>query len=133
MRHLPCLLIVLDGTDEEVALAQEVAESEGEEDGGDAAAHEALPRLLRAELDQRGAAHEEAEHVGHDVVHDDHHDGQDVPDEALEQVLDDQVGLRHHDQEGDVRPREQRELAHVVALHQRQDEPHEADDVPTWK
>ena len=32
-------------------------------------------------------AHEEAEHVGHDVVDHDHHDREDVPDEAFEEVL----------------------------------------------
>ena len=76
-----------DGADHEVALAEEVAEGDADEDGGDAAADEALPRLLGAELDEARPPHEEAEHVGHDVVDDNHHDGQDVPDEALEQIL----------------------------------------------
>ena len=39
------------------------------------------------QLNQRGPSHEESKHVGHHVVHDDHHDGQDVPDQPLEQVL----------------------------------------------
>ena len=76
-----------DGADHEVALAQEVAETDADEDGGDAAADEPLPRLLGAELDEPRLAHEEAEHVGHDVVDHDHHDGQNVPDEALKKIL----------------------------------------------
>jgi hypothetical protein len=45
------------------------------------------PGLLGAQLDERGLAEEESEHVGHDVVDDHHQDGQDEPDERLEHVL----------------------------------------------
>ena len=76
-----------DGADHNVALTHEVADPDADEDGGDAAADESLPCLLGAELDEPRLAHEEAEHVGHDVVYHDHHDGQNVPDEALEKIL----------------------------------------------
>ena len=79
--------MLTDGADHEVALAEEVAECDADEDGGDAAADEALPRLLGAELDEARPPHEKAEHVGHDVVDHDHHDREDVPDEAFEEVL----------------------------------------------
>ena len=55
-------------------------------------------------------AEEEPEHVGHDVIDDDYHDWKDEVDETLEQVLDNQVRLGHHDQQSDVGPGEQREL-----------------------
>ena len=124
-----CLASLTDGTDHEVALAEEVAECDADEDGGDAAADEALPRLLGAELDEARPPHEEAEHVGHDVVDDHHHDGHDEPDEPLEHVLDDQVALSDHAEQGDVGPGEERELTKVVLLHQGENEPDEAEDV----
>ena len=55
-------------------------------------------------------AEEEPEHVCHDVIDDDYHDRKDEVDETLEQVLDNQVRLGHHDQQSDVGPGEQREL-----------------------
>ena len=43
----------------------------------------------------------------------------------LEHVLYDEIGLSHHTEESHVSPGKERELAEVVLLHQRQDEPHE--------
>lgn len=92
-------------------------------------------RRRRAHLDEGRAAEEEAKHVGHDVVTDDAGDGHDepgrqqkgqssnsstllptyfivysfyldVPDHPLKQVVDDQVRLSHHDQQGHVGPTE---------------------------
>ena len=45
---------------------------------------------------------------------------------TLEHVLNDEIGLCDHDEQGHVGPREQRELAQVVLLHQGQHEPHKA-------
>ena len=56
------------------------------------------------------APHGKAEHISHDVVDDDHHDGNDEPDEPLEHVLDDQVALSHHAEKGYVGPGKKREL-----------------------
>ena len=39
-----------------------------------ASSNEPFPGLLRAQLDERSLAEEEAEHVSHDVVADDHGD-----------------------------------------------------------
>lgn len=128
-RHAAGRLIVLDRTHEELVLAQQVREQHTEDHRADAAAHKALPRLLRTQLDQRRAPEEEAKHVRHHVVAHDHRHRHNAPDQALEDVLDDQVALRDDDQQGDVRPGEQAELLHVVLLHQRQHEPHEANAV----
>ena len=43
----------------------------------------------------------------------------------LKHVLYDEIGLSHHTEESHVSPGKQRELAEIVLLHQRQDEPHE--------
>ena len=75
---------VLDGADEVGVLARHVGQPQAHEDRGHAAADEALPGLLGAELDERGPAHEEAEEVRHDVVDDHHHDGHDEPNETLQ-------------------------------------------------
>ena len=83
----PFKLRLTNGADEIVVLAHEVGNAHAHKDGGDAAADEALPGLLGAELDERGAAEEEAEHVGHHVVQYDHHDRDDEPNQALKHVL----------------------------------------------
>lgn len=128
-RHATGRLIVLNGAHEKLVLAQQIREQHTEDHRADAAANETLPRLLRTELDQRCAPEEEAKHVGHHVVAHDHRHRHNAPDQALEDVLDDQVALGDDDQQGDVRPSEQAELFHVVFLHQRQHEPHETDAV----
>ena len=91
--------------------------------------NETLPRLLWAQLDQRGPPHCEAKHVGHDVVDDDHHDGHDEPDEALEHVLDDEIGLGDHAEEGHVSPCEEIKLSKIIFLNEGEDEPDKPDDV----
>jgi len=50
-------------------------------------ANKALPGFLRAEFDERSFTKEETEHVGHDVVHYDHQNGQNEPDQCFEHVL----------------------------------------------
>ena len=48
---------------------------------------------------------------------------------TLENIVDDEVALRDDNKQRDVRPREERKLAHVVALFEGEHEPHEPDDV----
>ena len=64
-------------------LAHDIGQPQGHEHGTNPAPDEPLPGLLGAELDERGAAHKEAEHVGHHVVDNHHHDGHDEPDKTL--------------------------------------------------
>ena len=61
-------------------------------------------------MNERCAAHGKAKHVGHDVVDDDHHDGHDEPDEPLKHVLDDEVALGDHTEQGHMGPGKQGEL-----------------------
>ena len=74
-------------------LTHEVSEAKAHDNCGNSPSDEALPCLLWTQLDQRGPAHREAKHVGHDVIDDHHHDGHDEPDEPLKHVLDDEVAL----------------------------------------
>lgn len=85
--------------------------------------------VKRTDLDERSAAKEEAKHVGHDVVADHTGNGNDEPteneshynqhakanracertsahspDHPLKQVMDDEVRLGHHDQQGHMGP-----------------------------
>ena len=99
-----------NGTHESGRSAHEVSQSHAHENSGNASAKVSLPCLFGAEFDERSPTQKEAEHVGHDVVDDHHHDGQDEVNQTLEQVLDDQVRLGHHDQQSDVGPGKQRKL-----------------------
>ena len=69
-----------------------------------------IPLISESYLYEWSAPHGKTEHVSHDVVDDDHHDGNDEPDEPLEHVLDDQVALSHHAEKGYVGPGKKREL-----------------------
>lgn len=102
------------------------------DDGEEPGAEEALPRLLGGDLDQLVAAEGDAAEVCEDVVCYDHGNGQDEPDEALEDVVDDKVGLADNEEEGHVRPGKLGELELVVALLQREDEEDEACEVSKY-
>lgn len=80
---LPSRFGVFDGANEELVLAQEVREDDSEDDRSESAADETFPGLLRAELDQGGLTEEEAEHVSHNVVANNHHDRNDEPNHSL--------------------------------------------------
>jgi len=87
------LCAVLDGAHEVGNLAHQVGQAQAHEDGRDSSANETFPGLLGTQLYQRSSAHKKAKHVGHDIVDDNHHDRHDEPDETLEHVLNDQIGL----------------------------------------
>ena len=72
-------------------LAHEVGQPKTHHHSGKPASNKSFPSLLWAEFDQGGSAHEKAENIGHDIIDDNHHDGHDEPDEALEHILDDEV------------------------------------------
>ncbi len=81
------LLGVLDRADEVLVPAHEVRGHDAKDDGRKPAADEALPSLLGRQLYQRRLAEEEAEHVGHDVVADDHRHRDDEPLKKRRQKL----------------------------------------------
>lgn len=120
---------VLDGTHQVGNIDHGVGQTQAHEHCGDATANKSLPGLLWAQLDERSPSHEEAPHVGHDIVDDHHHDGHDEPDEALEHILYDEIGLGDHTQQSNVGPGEQRELPQIIFLDQRQNKPDESHDV----
>lgn len=73
---------VFDGTNEELVLAQEVREDDSEDNRRKSTTDETFPGLLRAELDQGSLAEEEAEHVSHYIVANNHHDRNDEPNHS---------------------------------------------------
>ena len=106
----------IDRADEVLVAGQEMGETNAPDDGEDPGAQKSLPCFLRRDLNQGGASKSDATEVGKDVVCDNHGYGQDEPVEALEDVVDDKVGLADNQEEGHVRPGELGELELVVAL-----------------
>ena len=104
-------------------LTHQVGEAKTHHHSGKTTSNKPFPSLLRAKLDQRSSAHEEAKHVGHDIINDDHHDGKDEPDETLEHVLDDEIRLSDHTQKSHMGPGKQRKLPQIIFLHQRENKP----------
>lgn len=52
--------------------------------------------LKLPQLNERSLAKEKTKHVGHYVINYHHHYRHNEPDEALKQILYNQIGLRHH-------------------------------------
>ena len=77
-------------------LTHEIGKTETHDHRRYSASNESFPSLLRAQLNERSSTHEEAKHVSHHVIDDNHHDGKNEPDEPLEHVLDDEIRLGDH-------------------------------------
>ena len=82
-RHPLQLSAVLDRTDEVGILTHDVGQAQTHEHGRNSTSNKSFPGLLRTELNQRSSTHEEAKHVGHDVINDHHHYRHDEPNETL--------------------------------------------------
>lgn len=54
-----------------------------------------------------------------------------LPNEPMENVLDDEITLTDDDKQCNMRPSKERKLFHVVPLDETEDEPNKADDVQT--
>lgn len=117
---------IVDGADEELVLREEVGCQNAPDDGEEPCAKEALPCLFGRDLDELVTAEGDTAKVGEDVVRYDHANRQNEPDEALEDVVDDEVRLADDEEESHVGPGELCELELVVALLQRKDEEDEA-------
>lgn len=129
--HPAGALRVLDRTHKVLELAQPVGKQQSKHHSGKSTPDEALPGLLGAQLDERRPPKEEPKHVRHHVIAHNHRNRHDKPNQPFENVLNDEVALGDHNQQRHVGPRKQAELLHVVALHERQHEPNEPDDVQT--
>ena len=70
---------VLNRTHKVREVAQNVRDYYAKKDGGKTAANKSFPGFLGAQLDQRCLAKEEAKHVGHDIIADNHGDGHNKP------------------------------------------------------
>mmetsp|Transcript_65346 Transcript_65346/g.160900 ORF Transcript_65346/g.160900 Transcript_65346/m.160900 type:complete len:502 (-) Transcript_65346:144-1649(-) len=117
---------LLLGADHVLEVPQQVPAPQREDDRRQERPEEALPGLLRGELDERGLAPEAPEDVGIDIVPDDEADGDKEPDHPVVHVVD-HARRRHDDhEEGHVRPPELCELVLVRALLELEDEGAEA-------
>ena len=86
------------------------------DNGEEPCAEESLPCLLGRDLDEGCPSKGNTTEVGPDVVCDDHRNWQNEPDETLEDVVDNEVGLSDDEEKGHVGPCELGELELVVAL-----------------
>jgi hypothetical protein len=117
---------VVDWADEILVLRQEMGDDNAPDNGEKPGTQETLPCLFRRDLNQRCSSEGNAAEVSKDVVCDNHRYGQNEPDEALKDVVDDEVRLSDDEEEGHMSPGELGELELVVALLQGEDEEDEA-------
>jgi hypothetical protein len=112
----------VDRTDEVLVLRKNVGQADAPQNGEEPCAEKSFPGLLGRDLDQRCASEGDTTEVGKDVVRNDHGDGQNKPDEAFENVVDDEVRLSDNEEQSHVRPGELCELELVMALLEGEDE-----------
>ena len=103
--------------------------SQTKDQGADEGTDETLHRLFRTQLDERGASERLSANVGHDVVADYQRSGDEEPDQAFENVVDDEVTRDDNHQQGHVDPTEEGKLLTKVLLLEVGDETDKADDV----
>jgi hypothetical protein len=82
---------VPDGADHIIVPHEEHPPTEREDDSAPKRAHEPLHRLFRRQLDERRAPEGDAPDVGEHVVADDERGWDPEPDQAFEDVIDDEV------------------------------------------
>ena len=116
----------IDWADEVLVPHEQICEEIAKENCEDPSTEEAFKRLLGRKLDELGAAESNAADVGEDVVGDDERSGDEEPDEPLEDVVHDEVGLDDEQEERHVCPGEHGELELVVAFLEGDDEEDEA-------
>lgn len=113
---LVTLTTYVDRADEVFVLRQNGSHSKAEDDGEEPGTEESFPRLLGRDLDQGCPTESDAAQVSEDVVGDDHGHGQEEPNEAFEDVVDNKVGLTNDEEESHVSPGELAELKLVMTL-----------------
>lgn len=84
-------LRILYRTDHIVESADKLRQKCAQYDSGKATTNEALPRLLGAQLNERGATKEESEQIGAHIVDDNHTDRDNEPDEPFKEILYDEI------------------------------------------
>jgi hypothetical protein len=97
-------------------LEHEFGQEVAEDDGKDPSAEKAFQSLLRRQLDELGSAKGNTTQIGEYVIGDDESGGKEEPDHALEDVVDDEVGLNHNEVKGHMGPSELGELMSVMAF-----------------
>lgn len=122
---------ILHGADEVVESVQEDGEDDSPDDGTDPGAEETLDGLLGRNGNELVLSKGDSTQVGENVVGNDETSGHKEPEETLEDVVDDEVGLDNAKQNGHVGQAELGELEPVVVLFQRRHKEHKAQNVQT--
>jgi hypothetical protein len=106
-----------------------VGQTNTPKDSKEPSAQEAFPGLFRRDLNERCPSKGNSAKVCKYVIRYHHRYRQDEPYEALEDIVNDKVGLSDDQEESHMRPGKLGELELVMALLQRIYEEDEADDV----
>ena len=83
----------MHGADHVIELTEKSAPHDGENDCTQKGADETLDCFLRRELDKRCTAHGDATDVCEDIITDDEGCGDKEPDQALENIVHDEVAI----------------------------------------
>jgi hypothetical protein len=86
----------IDRADEVLVTNHNVRQEDTKYDRKEPGAEEAFPCLLWGDLNERRAAKGDATDIRKDIVCDDHGHGQEEPNHALEDVIDDEMSLANN-------------------------------------
>lgn len=113
---------VLDWTDEVAVADQDVGHKCANDDCAEPGSNKSFNSLLGGDFDELGSAEGDTADVGKYVVGDDEGNGEEEPDHAFKDVVDDELGLNDNKVEGQMSPCELSKLELVVTLLERCDE-----------
>ena len=119
---------VVDWADKVLISHHQICQSEAKYNGKEPRADKALHGLFRRYLYQLSAAESNTADVCEDIIGDDEGDWQKEPDHALEDIVNDKMGLQHNKEKGEMGPGELGELEAVVSFLEEADKEYE-----TWR
>jgi hypothetical protein len=117
---------VIDWADEVFIPHEQVCHEHPKNDGTDPSTHKTFHSLLGRKLYQLSAAEGDTADISEDVVRNNKTNWQEEPDHTLEDIVHNEMGQNHDEEQSHVRPSELRELESIVAFPQRADEEDEA-------
>jgi len=113
-------------TDHVFVLGEDIGYPTTNNNSTNPSSNESLDSFLRGETDKRSPAPKHAANIRKYIIRDDETHRKKQPYQALENGVDDKVGLENNEEKGHMRPTELRELIGISARRQRHNEKHEA-------
>ena len=113
-------------TDHVFVLGEDIGYPTTNNNGTNPSSNEPLDSFLRGETDKRSLAPNHAANIRKYIICNDETHRKKQPYQALENGVDDKVGLENDEEKGHMRPTELRELICISAGGQRHNEKHEA-------